>query len=175
MLVFVGVAELLGVEAVLGAFLSGTVFAYVFRERGGLERKLTGFSYGFLIPIFFINVGMSLDATVLVDPDVMAGDLLPLLVIAAAAKLLPSLLLVFRGLSLREALAAGVLLSARLSLIIAVADLGVRIGVIDATLELVIVALAVISSFTAPVGFRLLLPQPAASRGRRVAASADPR
>ena len=158
MLIFVGFAELLGIEAILGAFLSGAVFAFVFRERGALERKLTGFSYGFLIPIFFINVGMRLDASVLIDPSVVTGDLLPLLLIAAAAKLVPAMLLMLRGLSLRESVAAGVLLSARLSLIIAVADLGVRLEVIDATLESVIVALAVISSLVAPVAFRLLAP-----------------
>ena len=55
--VFVGVAALLGIEAVLAAFLTGGIIAVVFRERGALDRKLSGFSYGFLIPIFFITWG----------------------------------------------------------------------------------------------------------------------
>lgn len=167
MLVFVGVAELFGIEAVLGAFLSGAVFAYVFRDPGPLEEKLAGFSYGFFIPIFFINVGMSLDAAVLLQPSVLVRDLAPLIVAAALVKMVPVSVLLFRGLSPRETLAAGTLLSARLSLIIAVADLGVRLGVLDRTLESVVVALAVVSALSAPTIFRALAPPrplPAAAR-----------
>ena len=172
MLVFVGVAGLFGIEAVLGAFLSGAVFAYVFRDPGPLEQKLAGFSYGFFIPIFFINVGMRLDAGVLIRPDVLLHELAPLIVAATVVKVLPVTVLMFRGLSPRETLAAGVLLSARLSLIIAVADLGVRLGVLDRTLESVIVALAVISALTAPTLFRMLAPpRPAPAATRRGATS----
>ncbi|MFQ5948321.1 MAG: cation:proton antiporter, partial [Acidimicrobiia bacterium] len=56
--VFVGLSTLLGIEAVLGAFLAGVMFNFVFREPGPLEERLNAFSYGFLIPIFFINVGI---------------------------------------------------------------------------------------------------------------------
>ena len=62
MLVFVGIAILLGIEPILGAFLAGTSFAAVFRNRDSLDRKLSGFAYGFLIPIFFINVGIRFEA-----------------------------------------------------------------------------------------------------------------
>ena len=55
---FVAVSIAFGIEKILGAFLAGTVFAMVFRNRTALARQLNGFSYGFLIPIFFINVGI---------------------------------------------------------------------------------------------------------------------
>ncbi|MCB2223471.1 MAG: cation:proton antiporter [Actinobacteria bacterium] len=157
MLVFVAVSIAFGIEKILGAFLAGTVFAMVFRNRTALARQLNGFSYGFLIPIFFINVGLHFDMHALREPGAVTG-MLVLVGAAVAVKLLPALVLLFRRLSLRESLAAGALLSARLSLIIAVAELGVRLEVIDRTLEASIIVLAAVTATLAPIVFRLLAP-----------------
>ena len=56
--VFVGLAILLDMDPILGAFMAGAIFAFVFRDSGDLEERLSGFAYGFLIPIFFISVGV---------------------------------------------------------------------------------------------------------------------
>jgi Kef-type K+ transport system membrane component KefB len=156
MFVIVGLSYALEVEPILGAFLAGTVFALVFRNRGSLEQQLSGFSYGFLIPIFFINVGLSFEVVMLLEPGVL---LLTLELIAAAVvvKLLPPFILI-RQLKLREILASGVLLSARLSLVIAVATLGVRIGLLDHGLRSSVILLALITSTFAPTIFRFLAP-----------------
>ena len=164
MLVFVGLAIVLGIEPILGAFLAGMAFALVFRERADLDRKLTGFAYGFLIPIFFINVGVGFRLDALAEPSAIGFTAL-LLVIALGVKVVPALLLVLRRHSLREALAAGTLLSARLSLIIVVARLGVELGVVDPTLEAEIILLAAATATISPALFRWLLP-PAASPAR---------
>lgn len=161
MLAFVGLAELLQVEPILGAFVAGSLLAYVFRDRGALEHKLTGFAYGFLIPIFFINVGVRFDVALL-DPDTLR--LAAVLIVAAfAVKLLPSLVFLTRRLTLRESVAAGTLLSARLSLVIAVAELGVRLGLLSRALEAAVILLAIATTILAPTLFRLLIAQPARS------------
>lgn len=172
MLAFVGLSALLGIEPVLGAFLAGTVFALVFRHRGHLERKLAGFGYGFLIPIFFINVGLQFELEAVVAPGglVLVGSLLAA---ALLVKLLPSLILLSQGLSPRETLAAGVLLSARLSLIIAVAELGVELHLIDRSTEAGVIILAILTTTAAPTVFRLLLPPVPTTQG--AAASMAPR
>jgi Kef-type K+ transport system membrane component KefB len=157
MLVFVGLALVLGIEPILGAFLAGTTFAAVFRNRGGLDRKLTGFAYGFLIPIFFISVGIRFRLDAVADPAAVLATL-GLFAVAVAVKVVPALLLVGRRHSLREAVAAGVLLSARLSLIIVVAELGVQLGLLDARLEAEIILLAAATATVTPVIFRWLLP-----------------
>jgi Kef-type K+ transport system membrane component KefB len=156
MFVIVGLSYALEVEPILGAFLAGTIFAFVFRHRGSLEQQLSGFSYGFLIPVFFINVGLSFDLTVMLEPNIL---LLALELIGAAVvvKVLPPLFLL-RGLPLRETLAAGVLLSARLSLIIAVAIIGARIGLMGHGLQSSVILLALVTSTFAPTLFRLLAP-----------------
>jgi Kef-type K+ transport system membrane component KefB len=157
MFVFVGLSYLLDVEAILGAFLAGSVFALVFRHREGLEQKLKGFSYGFLIPIFFIHVGLLFDLRVMVEPGVIAGAA-GLLVAALVVKFLPASVLFLRGFGPREVLAAGALLSARLSLVIAVATLGVRLGFLDRVLESQVIVLAIVTSMAAPAAFRALAP-----------------
>jgi Kef-type K+ transport system membrane component KefB len=156
MFVIVGLSYALDVEPILGAFLAGTIFAFIFRRRGSLEQQLSGFSYGFLIPIFFINVGLSFELSVLTEPGIL---LLALELIGAAVfvKLLPPVVFL-RGLSLRQKLAAGVLLSARLSLVIAVATLGNRIGLIGQELRSSIILLALVTSTFAPTVFRFLAP-----------------
>lgn len=157
MLVFVGLSILFGIEGILGAFLAGAGFALVFRNRGVLGQQLSGFSYGFLIPVFFIDVGIRFDVDALSEEGAITG-MLVLIGFAVLVKLLPAFVLLVRRHSVREVLAAGALLSARLSLIIAVAELGVELEVIDRSLEASIVVLAAVTATLAPVGFRLLAP-----------------
>jgi Kef-type K+ transport system membrane component KefB len=163
MLIFVGVA----IEGILGAFLAGTGFAVVFRNRGMLEEQLSGFAYGFLVPVFFINVGIGFDIDALREPGAVVG-MLGLFGLAVAVKVVPAFILIFRRHSLRDVLAVGALLSARLSLIIAVAEVGARLGFIDQLLKASIIALAVVTSTLAPIAFRWLappLPAPDPARG----------
>jgi Kef-type K+ transport system membrane component KefB len=157
MLVFVGLSIALDIEPILGAFLAGSVFAVVFRSRGILEHQLSGFSYGFLIPIFFINVGLRFEITLLGDAGVLAQAMA---VIGAAfvVKIVPSMVFALRGFSFREVLAAGVLLSARLSLIIAVATVGVELGFLTNRERAIAILLAAVSATVAPTVFRALAP-----------------
>lgn len=157
MLAFVGLSIALDIEPILGAFLAGMVFALVFRSRGALEHRLSGFSYGFLIPIFFINIGLRFDLETLLDSK---SFMRALLIIGAAfvVKMIPALLVVFQGMRLREAFAAGVLLSARLSLIIAVATVGVELGMLTADDRALAILVAAVTTTVAPAVFRALAP-----------------
>ncbi len=136
-----GLAAALGIEPALGAFLAGTGVATVFRSRGELDHTLDGLAYGFLIPIFFIGVGLSFSLTAVSDPGAIAFVAL-LVAVAFGVKLVPSIAVLGRRHGLRSGAAAGMLLSARLSLIIVVARIGVELGVIQPTLEAVIILLA---------------------------------
>lgn len=155
--VFVGFSALLGVEAILGAFLAGALFAFVFRDPGALEEQLSGFSYGFFIPIFFINVGIEFPLSELGDPSVLR-QAVALIGIAFAAKVVPMLSLLLRRFTLRESLAAGVLLAGQLSLIIALADLGLNLGLLTSGLRAGAIMLVAVSAVISPVTFRLLAP-----------------
>ena len=158
MLTLVGVAVLFEIEAILGAFLAGTIFAFIFPNRGSLESSLKGFSYGFLIPIFFINIGLNYDITVFSNTQFYV-EVLYLFGIAIAVKMLPTILLIFSGINLKQILAGGFLLSARFSLIIAMAEIGVEINLISKAIEQQIILLAVLTATIAPIGYKLLTPK----------------
>ncbi len=155
LLVFVALSEIANVEAILGAFLAGMMLSLLFRGGTILEQKLYGIGYGFLIPIFFINVGMGF------DPHALSGGgiyLVPkLLMVALAVKIAPSMLFLFlTRYSLRDSFSAGVLLSSRLSLIIAMAAVGLQLGMIERSMESAIILLAIITSISCPTVFRWL-------------------
>jgi Kef-type K+ transport system membrane component KefB len=155
--VFVGLSALLEIEAILGAFLAGAVFTFVFREPGGLEEQLNGFAYGFFIPIFFINVGIAFPLDELSDPAIL-GQALSLVAIAFVVKLVPSMLLMLRKFSGREALASGFILAGQLSVIIALADFGLELGLLSTGLRAGAIMLVAVSAVISPVMFRLLAP-----------------
>ena len=158
MLTLVGVSVLFEIEPILGAFLAGTIFAFIFPNRGSLESSLKGFSYGFLIPIFFINIGLNYDISVFSNTQFYI-EVLYLFGIAIVVKLLPTILLIFSGINLKQIFAGGLLLSARFSLIIAMAEIGVEIDLISKAIEQQIILLAVLTATIAPIGYKLLIPK----------------
>ena len=124
---------------------------HLFRE------KLDALGYGFFIPIFFIMVGARFDVTVLFGTE---GALLLLPVLVAAAyviKLLPALL--FRAVfSWKESIAAGFLLSSRLSLIIAASALAFQIGAISEAVHADLLLVAMVTCTFSPMLFNRWVP-----------------
>lgn len=57
--------SLLNIESALGAFLSGLIIASFFRHKKELPHKLNDFGFGFLIPLFFVYIGTTLDFTLI--------------------------------------------------------------------------------------------------------------
>jgi len=150
MMGFVAVSVLLGVEFILGAFVAGVTFSYVFRERGILEVKLGSAGYGFFIPIFFIQVGASLDPSVLLSGE--SARLALLLFLGLLASKIPAAvsMAIFRT-PLRHSLAAPLLLSSPLTLLVAIAAVGVDLGVIRSSEESGILLVALVSALVYPV------------------------
>ena len=155
--VFVGLAIVLDMDPILGAFMSGAIFAFVFRDSGDLEERLSGFAYGFLIPIFFISVGVRFPLDALADTSVLLAAV-TIIVVAIAVKMIPSPALMLRGLSLRDSLGAGVLLAGQLSVIIALAEVGVSLGIISEGVSAGAVLIVGVTALLSPVVFKVLSP-----------------
>jgi len=155
--VFIGLSLALGMDPILGAFMAGAILAFVFRNSGDLEQRLSGFAYGFLIPVFFISVGVQFPLDALADRQVLVVAL-GIIVVAITAKMIPAPLLMLRGLSLRDSLGSGILLAGQLSVIIALAAVGVANGVIDEGLAAGAVLLVGVTAILSPVLFKVLSP-----------------
>lgn len=153
MFAFIAISVKLRVEMILGAFIAGAIFSFVFREKGPLEEKFSSIGYGFFIPVFFINVGISFEPVFSVE---LLKFLSKLLVLVLLVKLIPSLLLSSKGITIRESFSSGFILSAPLTLLIAIASLGTEIGAITQEESSAIVLLAMASGLLYPTVFKLL-------------------
>jgi Kef-type K+ transport system membrane component KefB len=175
LLIFVVLAETLGIEIIVGAFLAGAIVALLRTPADReLSSQLEAIGFGFFIPIFFIMVGVDFNLPALLSSS---GALVavPLLLIAAVAvKIVPAL--VFRlNHSWREALAAGILMCPRLSLIIAAAAIGKKLGIIDESVNAGIVLVAIVTVTSAPLGFLRVFPAPREKAARFMVADAESR
>jgi Kef-type K+ transport system membrane component KefB/Trk K+ transport system NAD-binding subunit len=158
MVAWVVLAEALGVELILGAFLAGAVAGLVAGpDDNNAKEKLDAIGYGFFIPIFFIMVGVEFNLSALFASR-QALVLVPLLLIGAyIVKVIPALLLQ-RQFSWRQAIGAGFLLSSRLSLIIAAASIALNIGAISEAINAAVILVAVISCTLSPIFFNRIYP-----------------
>ncbi|OLP64838.1 hypothetical protein BACPU_21580 [Bacillus pumilus] len=153
-IVLVALSESLGAENILGAFLAGVLVSLLSPNKE-LVQQLDSFGYGFLIPIFFVMVGVELDVWVLFkDPTIMM--MIPLLFIALLLSKLIPILYLKKWYDMNKVIGAGFLLTTTLSLVIAAATIGERLGVIDHKMSGALILVAVLTSIVTPVWFKSL-------------------
>ncbi|MDI3483324.1 MAG: hypothetical protein PWQ88_1195 [Candidatus Methanomethylophilaceae archaeon] len=153
---FVAVSSVIENEAltVLGAFLAGAAISMLFRDPQLLGQKLNGIGYGFLIPVFFISIGINFGFEEILNFQTLI--LLPFLIlITTVAKILPFLLISDRE-NIKLNLSQGVLMTGGLTLIIAGAEIGLGLGVIDDSIYGVLILMAVILAMITPTLFRFM-------------------
>jgi Kef-type K+ transport system membrane component KefB len=155
-LVFLVLSSSLGVETIVGAFLAGAIISLLDNRHSVLSHKLNSIGYGFLLPIFFVNVGMKFNFGRLGTGWVFIVSLAVFLLTMYANKLVPSLLL-YRKFPMRQRAAGGFLLSARLSLVIAAAQISIQSHALSEGMANGLILLAVISSFISPSIFSRLI------------------
>lgn len=157
MIVFMVLSQTLGVQVILGTFLAGVLVGLVNdRERSDVHNKLDAIGFGFLIPIFFIMVGVNFNIRSLFG-DSKALLLLPILFVATYAfKALPVLLLRLRY-PWRETLSGASLLTTQMSVTVAAASVGLQIGAIRPGVDTAIILVAMLTSVISPVMFGRLV------------------
>ncbi|WP_186575740.1 monovalent cation:proton antiporter family protein [Aquibacillus kalidii] len=148
----VALSESVGAENILGAFLAGALVSLLSPNQE-LVQKLDSFGYGFLIPIFFVMVGVDIDLwSLFSDPKVVA--LIPLLFIALLLSKLIPVAILKKWYDWQTVFSAGMILTSTLSLVIAAATIGERIGVIDSQMEGALILVAVLTCLVTPPFFK---------------------
>lgn len=157
-ILLVALAEGVGAEHILGAFLAGVVVSLLGPTQDLVE-KLDSFGYGFFIPIFFIMVGVDLDIPSLIsDPKVLL--IIPVLIIAfIISKLIPVMLLK-KWFDMKTTIASAFLLTSTLSLVIAAAKIAEKLGTISEEISGILILSAVITCVFVPIVFKKLIPIP---------------
>lgn len=159
MLAFVALAQLVEVELILGAFLAGAVISLLSsRHDAGLHEKLDAIGYGFFIPIFFVMVGVEFNFPLLLE-NPQALLLAPLLFVIAIAVKVGGALVFRRLYDWRTTLSAGLMLSTHLSITIAAAAIGVRMGAISEETNAAVILMAALTATVCPLLANTLLPE----------------
>ncbi|MDZ5470369.1 monovalent cation:proton antiporter family protein [Bacillus sp. 31A1R] len=156
-IVLVAVSETVGAENILGAFLAG-VLVSLLSPNQELVHKLDSFGYGFLIPIFFVMVGVDLNIWALLSDEKLLL-LIPLLLVALLLSKVIPVLVLKKWYEMKTVLASGFLLTSTLSLVIAAATIGERMGVITAEMSGTLILVAVLTCVITPVFFKKLMPK----------------
>lgn len=156
---FVALAEHLGLETILGAFLAGAILNLVDKDTAShphFRLKLEAIGYGFVVPVFFISSGLRFDLDALLDsPSAFAK--VPLFLLA---------LLVVRGVPAalyapevgrRGAAAAGLLQATSLPFLVTVTQIGVALGEIRPDTAAALVTAGLLSVVIFPLAALSLL------------------
>lgn len=159
-ILLVAVSETVGAENILGAFLAG-VLVSLLAPNQEMVHKLDSFGYGFLIPIFFVMVGVELDLGSLLSDKKMLL-LIPLLLLAfLVSKIIPVYLLKY-WYDTKTTIASAFLLTSTLSLVIAAAKIAERMEIITAQMSGTLILVAVITCIITPIFFKKLFPRESA-------------
>jgi Kef-type K+ transport system membrane component KefB len=165
---FTALAEHVGLESILAAFLAGVVVSAVDRDSRShphFRTKLEAIGYGFLVPVFFVSSGVRLDlAGLLENPSALLR--VPVLLVALLfVRGLPAVLYV-RTMGRRPALAAGLLQATSLPFIVAASQIGVEIGALSPVTGAALVSAGLLSVLFFPAAALSMLRTRPAAPGR---------
>jgi Kef-type K+ transport system membrane component KefB len=150
--VLLAVASRFGLDVVLGAMLAGIVLRHWTRrlevDTTGLEHKFDAVGYGIFIPIFFISSGMTLDLKAISQDPLR---LLILFLLLLVVRGLPSPLVYRRALPVRKRVEMTFITATTLPLLIALAEIGQRDGVMLPATSAALVGAGVLSVLVYPL------------------------
>src|SRR4051812_1239826 len=165
LIAFVALAERLGLETILGAFLAGALVGLVDRDSATHPRfraKLDAIGYGFLVPVFFVSSGIRLDFRGLVEEPTALLRVPVFLLALLVVRGLPAVLY-RRSLGRAGTIAAGLLQATSLPFLVTVAQIGTVTGRLSDTDAAALVCAGLLSVLIFPalaLGF-LGHPEPA--------------
>ena len=151
-------AELIGgMATITGAFLAGLMFARS-PEKEALEPRIHALAYGFFVPIFFVNIGLSVNIFSLKG----SLGLLALVVVAAVAGKLFGAGFGGRlaGLTWRESAQLGIGMVPRAEVSLIVASAGMAAGLLGAREFSAVVGMVLICTLLTPPVLRWLFKEP---------------
>jgi len=158
---FVALAQSLGLEVILGAFVAGAVLSVLDQDRSithpGLRAKLDAIGYGVFIPVFFVASGLRFDLDALTQST---STLLRVPIFLAALLLVrgvPAILYRSYLGGRRETVVAGLLQATSLPFIIASTDIGLSLHLLTAATAAGLVAAGLLSVLFFPlIGLTIL-------------------
>lgn len=164
---FAAVADALGLEVILGAFIAGAIVSLADRDQAmthpDFRRKLEAIGFGFFIPVFFVSSGVRFDLDALTSSTsslVMVPVFLAALVVVRG---IPAALY-RRRLGTRRAAIAGLMQATSLPFIVAATAIGQELGLIDAAGSAALIGAGLLSVLCFPLAGLVLLRRAGVAR-----------
>lgn len=129
--ILIATMQWLEIDMVLGAFIAGIFISNFFGHKRELPHQLSMFGFGFLIPIFFIFVGTTLDLNLVFSSRILKHAFLIVLVMVGI-RMLSSFIAYYGSLGLKNTILFSLSSSMPLTFLVAVATIAVQNGAIDA-------------------------------------------
>jgi Kef-type K+ transport system membrane component KefB len=166
---FAAIADQLGLESILGAFMAGAILSLLDRDERmthpDFRRKLEAIGFGVFIPVFFIASGVNYDLDAL-TADASNVAMVPIFLAGlVVARGLPAL--AYRHLiDRRQVIVAGLMQATSLPFIVAATAIGQNLGLITAAEGAALIGAGLLSVLIFPaLGLSLL--RKGKPRGRR--------
>ena len=159
---FVVLADRLGLEAILGAFMAGAIVQLVDRDEGmthpQFRLKLEAVGFGIFVPFFFVASGLRFDGHALFASGLTLARVPLFLAALLLVRGLPAL--VYRPLlGMRQTAAAGLLQATSLGFIVVASRIAVELGLLSAANAAALVAAGLLSVLLFPLTAAALLKQ----------------
>jgi Kef-type K+ transport system membrane component KefB len=157
---FAAIADSLGLESILGAFMAGAILSLLDRDERlthpEFRRKLEAIGFGIFIPVFFVTSGVNYDLDALLSSASNVAMVPIFLAALVAARGLPALL--YRGLlGTRRIAIAGLMQATSLPFIVAATAIGEDLDLIGAAEGAALIGAGLLSVLLFPaIGLSLL-------------------
>jgi Kef-type K+ transport system membrane component KefB len=166
---FVVLAERLGLEAILGAFLAGAIVKLIDRDQTmthpEFRQKLEAVGYGVFVPVFFVATGVRLELNALFANAMNLARVPIFLAALLVARGVPAL--VYKSVTGRtQTVAAGVLQATSLSTLVVAGQIGVQLDLIRPAVSAAFIAAGLLSVLLFPLTALTLLRTAEESRER---------
>ena len=157
-LFFAWAAEYIGaVAAITGTYLAGVIIGQT-SHRHELTEKIGIITYGFFVPIFFVNIGLEANARSLGGN--MAWFAFAICVVAIIGKIIGSLVgSRVTGFTLAESIRVGTGMVSRGEVGLIVASVGLSAGIITREIFSTMVIMVLVTTLITPIGLKFVFPR----------------
>jgi len=174
---FAAIAEQLGLEAILGAFIAGAIISLVDADRvmthPDFRRKLEAIGFGFFIPVFFVTSGVRFDLAALTASASNVAMVPVFLVALLVVRGVPALVY-RRVVDGSHTAIAGIMQATSLPFIVAATAIGMDLGLIDAAASAALIGAGLLSVLIFPLTGLVLLRRAAPPDPSKASADVEP-
>lgn len=165
LLILVSVMLYLHLELAFGAFIAGMFIPTFFTHKHDLPHRLASYGFGFLIPIFFINIGTTFNLDALFMDGLVTTALM--ITVAMIVMRVVSALIFKNILGYRAAILMGLSHSMPLTLLIAVATIAYHSNSIDKLHYFAFILAALFQVIVVTLLIKIIHKKPAAENANR--------